>query len=126
MEVDQVDENLPNEEEEPKLEESIPHQFTKPTLNEVQGPTSLIGAKIAIFWDGDQVFYPCMIMNHDPVKTRFIVKYENDEGGAEYAENLRVTPWILWRGTTEEYYEYFKRTVSAIFSINLPYVGRKD
>lgn len=63
----------------------------------------LIGKKITIFWDGDNVFYPCTVTGYDGSNGKFTVEYEENSSGEKYTEDLKSSTWKIWAGTDEEY-----------------------
>lgn len=63
----------------------------------------LIGKKITIFWDGDNVFYPCTVTGFDGSNGKFTVEYEENSSGEKYTEDLKSSSWKIWAGTDEEY-----------------------
>lgn len=52
-----------------------------------------VGVKISIFWDGDNVYYPCTVVRYDSEKDEFFVKYDSDKGDVEHCEDLRNGKW---------------------------------
>ena len=70
--------------------------------------TSLeIGTRIAIYWDGDDEYYPCTITgivdidgsNHH----KYTVLYEEDDSELHYEEDLSKSKYMIWSGTEEQY-----------------------
>lgn len=72
--------------------------FRCPTFEERTNKADLIGRRIEIFWDGDNVYYPASVKSYDVETGVFHVKYENDPGGDDYEENLDSTNWNIWDG----------------------------
>lgn len=84
-----------------------PH-YHSPSPLELTLKNELIGQKITIFWDGDNVYYPAVIVNYNPEDDTFSVLYENDETKEIYKENLRTANWKIWKGSNEEYQSVLK------------------
>lgn len=99
MEITEISEELPK------------NLFGKPTTLEQQWGEDLVDKCIAVYWDGDNVYYPCTVTRYEVERDRFSVVYLNDSAGGEYAENLRKISWKLWRGSKEECSEFFRKTV---------------
>lgn len=70
--------------------------YRDPTEEEKRNPSSLIGSRVAIWWDGDNVFYPCQLLTYNSVTSTCMVLYENDATNQQYEENLNETRWKLW------------------------------
>ena len=77
--------------------------FREVTETEKFGKEELLGRLIKIYWDGDDVFYSAKIKSYNPANDTFMVKYENDDEGPEYEENLRDTIWRISDGTSDDY-----------------------
>ena len=69
--------------------------FRYPTVDEKNLGSALVGRSVAIYWDGDDAFYPATVISFTEESHRYIVRYLNDETGAEYEENLNETPWKI-------------------------------
>jgi hypothetical protein len=78
-------------------------QFRSPTAEEKASKGELIGKRISIFWDGDNVFYPGVISGYDEKADNFSVIYDEGNDGEVYTEDLRASTWKIWEGTDEEY-----------------------
>lgn len=74
-----------------------------PTREEKQFGQELVGKKITIYWDGDNVFYPCTVIEFDSSNGKFNVEYEENSDGEKYSEDLKTSTWKIWAGTEEEY-----------------------
>lgn len=88
--------------------------YRVPTAEEKLQKHELVGRKISIFWDGDNVFYPGIIKGYDEKTDAFSVVY--DEGGDEeaYTEDLRTSTWKIWSGSDEEYAKAVEVKVSSL------------
>ena len=73
--------------------------FREPTEVEKTWTTGLISHKIEIFWDGDNVFYPGIVIRYDEEQLKHVVLYENDDTNQEYVEDLVNTTWNIWDET---------------------------
>lgn len=80
-------------------EDVIDDGFEVPSSLEASWTEELVGHRITIFWDGDNAFYPCLVVRYHPMKDKFSVRYENDDSGVEYLENLRKASWKICRRT---------------------------
>ena len=80
--------------------------FRDPSPDELQSYSALVGTRISIWWDGDNVFYPCKVVEFDDVAKQHVVKYDNDENGSLSSEILGNQPWKVWEGTDEEFDAY--------------------
>lgn len=87
--------DLPQQEEFNPME--VNDSFCEPTEEESQWVEELVGRRISVFWDGDQVFYPALVTRYDEAKEKFLILYEGDEGGREYVEDLRNVVWKIDR-----------------------------
>lgn len=85
--------------------------FRDPSEEEKRNEDDLTGRKIAIFWDGDDVFYNGEIVSYDSVKKVFMVKYDNDSTGEVYEENLFATVWKIWDDKSEDSPDYVNKQV---------------
>jgi hypothetical protein len=56
-------------------------------------PGEFVGCNISIFWDGDNVFYPCTVVRYDTETDKFAVRYVNDETNEESIEDLQTSKW---------------------------------
>lgn len=79
--------------------EEVIDTFTPPTDEERQWSVNLVGWRISIYWDGDDVFYPALVTKYDNESDKFLVLYENDDTGIQYVEDLRHLTWKLCRQT---------------------------
>ncbi len=87
-----------------------------PTEEEKKLGQQLVGTKISIFWDGDDVFYPSTVRGYDASKGTFSVVYEEDTTEEVYIEDLKVSKWKIWGGTAREYDEERENKVSIDIS----------
>lgn len=78
-------------------------QYRSPTAEEKTQNHELVGKRISIFWDGDNVYYPGLVTAYDPNGDKFSVVYEESSPGEVYTEDLRSSTWKIWSGTDEEY-----------------------
>ncbi|RYH25604.1 hypothetical protein EON65_15365 [archaeon] len=85
----------PQQEESKQME--VNDGFDEPTEEESQWAEELIGHRISVFWDGDQVYYPALVTRYDETKEKFLILYEGDEIGREYVEDLRNAIWKIDR-----------------------------
>jgi hypothetical protein len=60
----------------------------------VSGP-KLIGSKIAIFWDGDDLFYPGTVTAFREETNTHLVKYDTGENDEVYEESTRDSVWLI-------------------------------
>jgi hypothetical protein len=74
-----------------------------PTSEEKSSDGHLVGARITIYWDGDDAFYPARVMSYDKSQDSYVVFYENDSSGVKYTEDLKRSTWKLWKGSDEDY-----------------------
>lgn len=93
--------------------EDLDSKFEFPNQAEINWGPELVGRHISIFWDGDQVYFPCTVVKFDDQRDKIHVLYENDPTGRKYVESLRRTVWKLWKGTEEEYKQLTKPQVSV-------------
>ena len=77
--------------------------YRVPSATEIVLRQELINAKISIFWDGDNVYYPCTITGYDEITDKFSVVYEENDSGEVYLEDLRTSTWKIWSGTESEF-----------------------
>lgn len=72
--------------------------YREPTEQEREslcsGSPEWIGKEIDVFWDGDNVYYPAVIVRVADGPHKITVQYENTEG--EFDEDLSATPWRIW------------------------------
>lgn len=78
-------------------------QYRIPTNEEKSQKQDLIGKKITIFWDGDDVYYPGVVKGYDEKDDKYSVLYDGDISGEVYTEDLVQSAWKIWAGTDEEY-----------------------
>jgi hypothetical protein len=78
-------------------------KYRLPTEEEKRQGAGLSGSKIAIWWDGDSMFYPCVVKSYDEKSGKFSVLYEEDNTGEQYEEDLNTSTWKIWAGTEQEY-----------------------
>ena len=76
--------------------------YRLPTSEEKQLGQGLVGSKIEIFWDGDNVYYPCVITGYEKDQGKYSVVYEGDDTGDKYVEDLKVSTWRIWGGSEGE------------------------
>ena len=81
-------------------------KFRDPSPEEAAATTALVGHRINIWWDGDNVFYPCKIVAFNEEDNKHSVRYDNDEEGAISPELLTAQPWKIWDGSAEEFDAY--------------------
>lgn len=63
-----------------------------------------VGSRIAIYWDGDDDYYPCRVTSIvDGPHHKYTVLYEEDETHLQYEEDLEKSKYLIWSGTDEEY-----------------------
>ncbi len=86
-----------------------------PSQDDIHGNERLVGARITVYWDGDDAFYPCRVVNYDKSQDRHTVLYENDASGVRYSEDLKKSTWKVWKGTDEDYMKMLQEQVSSIF-----------
>jgi hypothetical protein len=94
--------------------EEFEAKFQFPTDSTLYGE-KLISKRISVYWDGDNVYYPCLVKKYISSSDKHMVVYENDFSGKEYPENLRKQYWKIWTGSEEEYVEAATK-VSNMFS----------
>jgi len=70
--------------------------FRDPVEEEKRNLSTLIGQRVAIWWDGDHVFYPARLLTFNPITLTFMVIYDNDATNQQYEENLNNSIWKLW------------------------------
>eukprot|EP01038_Epipyxis_sp_PR26KG_P004667 gene4667-6556_t len=73
--------------------------YRDPTDEEIaklDNPEDVVNNKIAIWWDGDNIYYPGIIAGYNPRKNHFRVKYDNDTSGIIYDEDLSSTKWRIF------------------------------
>ena len=81
-------------------------RFIDPTPEEQEATHGLIGRRINIWWDGDQVFYPGKIVGYQDADNMHQLKYDNDDEGPVCTEQLSKQPWKIWNGNDEEFDAY--------------------
>lgn len=86
-----------------------------PTREEKQLGAELVGKKIAIYWDGDKVYYPGIVTGYDEITQKVWVEYEENDSGEKYSEDLRSSGWKIWGGTDAEYAAEREIKVCLIF-----------
>jgi len=89
-------------------------KFEFPNEVEINWRDELVGKHIAIYWDGDQTYFPCTVVKYDGQRDKFHVFYESDQR-KKYIENLRRTAWKIWKGSEEEYKQLYPPVVGAKF-----------
>jgi hypothetical protein len=96
--------------------------FRDPTAEEVASSgESLVGRRISLWWDGDQVFYPCRVVSFDSNSGIINVKYDNDDGGPICEERLENQAWKIWSGTDEEFEVYNQEKIQVLqYKIRAP------
>lgn len=77
--------------------------YRLPTAEEKAQKHELVGKRISIFWDGDNVYYPGLVTAYDANGDNFSVVYDEGNPGEVYTEDLRNGTWKIWSGTDEEY-----------------------
>lgn len=90
-------------------------KYRIPSAEEKQLGQELIGKKITIFWDGDNVFYPCIVTEYDATNDKFGVVYEENSTGEKYTEDLKSSAWKIWAGTDAEYATEWENKVTPLF-----------
>ena len=70
--------------------------FREPTLEEKSKLIIKSGSRVEIFWDGDYVFYPAVVVKYDVAGGKHTVVYDNDDTGEEYSEDLKTTLFRIW------------------------------
>ena len=70
--------------------------FRDPTPTEKALSSDLIGKRVEIFWDGDNIFYSGRIKGYKSRNGTHAVLYDNDETGKIYEENLRTSVWRVY------------------------------
>jgi hypothetical protein len=64
----------------------------------------VVGSRIAIYWDGDDEYYPCRVTTIlDGLHHKYTVLYEEDETDLQYEEDLEKSKYLIWSGTDEQY-----------------------
>lgn len=97
--------------------------FRLPKPHEKLWKHELIDKKINIFWDGDNVFYPCQVIGYNEIDDKHIVLYENDDTGEKYEEDLNSNAWEIWDVTIENTansvvrMNFYKRFVHSEFTL---------
>lgn len=86
-----------------------------PTREEKQYGVELVGKKIAIYWDGDDVYYPGVVTGFDENTQKFTVEYEEDSTNEKYMEDLKSSSWKIWAGTDDEYVAEREKKVCRVF-----------
>jgi len=81
-------------------------KFVEPSPEEKSATRALIGRRVNIWWDGDQVFYPAKVVDFQDTDGAHLVKYDNDDEGAVCPEILNTQPWQIWDGSDEEFEAY--------------------
>ena len=89
-----------------------------PTREEKQLGPELVGKKIAIYWDGDKVYYPGFVTGYDESTHKFEVEYEEDSTHEKFDEDLRTSGWKIWGGTDAEYAAERENKVCLNFLLN--------
>lgn len=81
--------------------------FRDPTPDELAASAGdLVGRRISLWWDGDEVFYPCKVVSFDESTGVINVKYDNDDAGPICEEKLENQAWKIWTGTDEDFEVY--------------------
>lgn len=63
-----------------------------------------VGTRIAIYWDGDDEYYPCRVTSIvDGPRHKYTVLYEEDDTELQYEEDLEKSKYLIWSGTDEQY-----------------------
>ena len=70
--------------------------FRDPMEEEKLNLSALVGQRVAIWWDGDSVFYTCRLLTFNPITSTFMVLYDNDTNNQHYEENLNNSAWKIW------------------------------
>lgn len=96
-------------------------QYRLPTSEEKLLKSELIGRKVSIFWDGDDVFYPGTVTGYDAARDSFSVVYDENSSGEVYTEDFKTTTWKLWCGTDEEYAKQIELKVTTTIALLVPY-----
>jgi len=86
---------------------------------EVLAPLA-IGTRIAIYWDGDDEYYPCRVSGIiDDRHHKYSVLYEEDESELQYEEDLVKSKCLIWSGTDEQYAKQRLAAMTVSYVINL-------
>jgi hypothetical protein len=96
-------------------------QYRLPTSEEKLLKSELIGRKVSIFWDGDDVFYPGTVTGYDAARDSFSVVYDENSSGEVYTEDFKTTTWKLWCGTDEEYAKQIELKVTTTIALLVTY-----
>jgi hypothetical protein len=86
--------------------------YRSPSDDEKSNQDSLKGRKIAIFWDGDDVYYTGVVVTSDSANNKFQVAYDNDNSGELYDEKLAESVWMIWDDNCEDSPEYLAKKVN--------------
>lgn len=92
-------------------------QYCDPLPEEADSKEGLVGARITIYWDGDDAYYPCRVIEYVPESQQHVVLYEKDSSDAKYPEDLKSSKWKIWRGSDEEY----EAMLATMVSLFLPF-----
>jgi hypothetical protein len=88
--------------------------FRDPTPEEAASSGEiLVGRRISLWWDGDEVFYPCKVISFDSNSDIINVKYDNDDSGPICEERLGNQSWKIWTGTDEEFEVYNQEKIQV-------------
>lgn len=70
--------------------------FRFPNEDEKRFQRELIGSKIEIYWDGDDIFYPALVTEFNDITGLHTVLYDNDDTNETYVEDLSSSIWKLF------------------------------
>lgn len=61
----------------------------------------LLGNRVEIYWDGDDVFYPAIVNGFNHNSSKHSVIYDNDDSGIIYEEDFssNSSVWRIWDDT---------------------------
>lgn len=100
----------------------ISDKYRFPNREEKQLGPELVGKKVAIYWDGDKVYYPATLTSYNENTQKFCVEYEEDSTNEKYDEDLKSSGWKIWGGTEAEYAAERANKVRGIFRISTLYL----
>jgi hypothetical protein len=76
--------------------------FREPTDEEKDFQTySLVNKRISIYWDGNDEFFPALVLTFDRETDQFSVLYDGPDDQI-YKENLKESVWKIWDENYEE------------------------
>ena len=97
---EEEEENEDDEEDENSILISCPIGYRDPSQEELSDANSVIGKRVAIFWDGNGVYFFAEIISYDAETQRHRARYEasEDSDEAEEEEDLKASIWKVWAG----------------------------